>query len=87
MFQDPDPITGNLWCLQVALTRVVLARGQRDQPERLSPLLINHLAAPASYGRQTCQTQGCGNHGQVTFTHDPTLSPYLCLPFCSSQFK
>lgn len=79
MFQDPDPITGNLWCLQVALPRVTLARGQRDQPVLLSPLLMNHLAAPASYGRQTCQTQGCGNHGQVTFTQDP--NPSLTLHF------
>ena len=68
MFQDPDPIAGNLWCLQVALPRVTLARGQRDQPVPLSPLLMAHLAVPANYGRQTCQTQGCVNHGQVTYT-------------------
>ena len=67
MFQDPDPIAGNLWCLQVALPRVTLARGQRDQPVPLSPVLMAHLAVPANYGRQTCQTQGCVNHGQVTY--------------------
>jgi hypothetical protein len=72
MFQDPDPIAGNLWCLQVALPRVTLARGQRDQLVPLSPLLMAHLAVPANYGRQTCQTQGCVNHGQVTYTHVPT---------------